>query len=56
MMSNISRMASGDGAISDSPTFRMSVKEYEDIGTKVGDTVTIVIKKSENIEIQLYHQ
>jgi hypothetical protein len=26
----------------------MSMKEYEDIGIKVGDKVTIEIKKSEN--------
>ena len=44
-------MAGGGTAISDSPTFKLSMKEYEDIGIKVGDTVTIEIKKSENIEI-----
>jgi len=48
MMSNISRMAGGGGAPTDSPTFKMSMKEYEDIGIKVGDKVTIEIKKSEN--------
>ena len=49
MMSNISRMTgSGGGAPTDSPTFKMSMKEYEDIGIKVGDKVTIEIKKSEN--------
>jgi hypothetical protein len=44
-------MAGGGGAISDSPTFTLSMKEYEDIGMKVGDTVTIRINKSESIEI-----
>ena len=48
MMSNISRMTGGGGAPTDSPTFKMSMKEYEDIGIKVGDKVTIEIKKSEN--------
>jgi hypothetical protein len=48
MMSNISRMTAGGGVPTDSPTFKMSMKEYEDIGIKVGDKVTIEIKKSEN--------
>ena len=51
MMSNLSRMAGGGTPISDSPTFKLSKKEYEDIGIEVGYTVTIEIKKSENIEI-----
>jgi len=51
MMSNLSRMVGGGGAISDSPTFKLSMKEYEDIGIKVGDTVTIEIMKSYNMEI-----
>ena len=51
MMSNLSRMVGGGGAISDSPTFKLSMKEYEDIGIKVGDTVTIEITKSDNMEI-----
>ena len=51
MMSNLSRMVGGGGAISDLPTFKLSMKEYEDIGIKVGDTVTIEITKSDNMEI-----
>ena len=47
MMSNISRMAGG-GALTDSPTFKMSMREYEDIAIKVGDKVTIEIKKSDS--------
>ncbi len=46
-MGNISRMMGGGGA-TDSPTFKISMKEYEDIGIKVGDKVTIEIRKSEN--------
>jgi predicted lysophospholipase L1 biosynthesis ABC-type transport system permease subunit len=51
MMSNLFRMAGGGGAISDSPTFTLSMKEYEDIGITVGDTVTIEITKSDIMEI-----
>ena len=47
-MGNISRMMGGGGAPSDSPTFKISMKEYEDIGIKVGDKVTIEIKKVDN--------
>jgi hypothetical protein len=47
IMSNISRMTGG-GVPIDSPTFKMNMKEYDDIGIKVGDKVTIEIKKSEN--------
>ena len=45
-MGNISRMMSG-GGVSDSPTFKISVREYEDIGIRVGDKVTIEIRKSD---------
>ncbi|HJU78751.1 MAG TPA: hypothetical protein VJ599_04210 [Nitrososphaeraceae archaeon] len=46
-MGNISRMMTGGGA-SDSPTFKISVREYEDIGIRVGDKVTIEIRKADN--------
>jgi hypothetical protein len=46
-MSNISKMMGG-GGVSDSPTFKISMKEYEDMNVKVGDKVTINIMKSEN--------
>jgi hypothetical protein len=46
MMSNISRMTGGS-VLTDSPTLKMSMKEYEDIGIEVGDKVTVEIKKSE---------
>jgi hypothetical protein len=45
-MGNISRMMTGGGA-SDSPTFKISVREYEDIGIRVGDKVTIEIRKAD---------
>jgi predicted lysophospholipase L1 biosynthesis ABC-type transport system permease subunit len=44
-MSNISKMMGG-GGVSDSPTFKVSMKEYEDMNIRVGDKVTINIKKS----------
>ncbi|MDQ3868775.1 MAG: hypothetical protein M3250_04360 [Thermoproteota archaeon] len=44
-MSNISRMMGGSG-LTDSPIFKMTMREYEDIGIKVGDKVTIEIRKS----------
>jgi hypothetical protein len=48
-MGNISKMiGSGGGTITDSPTFKMSMKEYDDINIKVGDKVTLEIKKSDN--------
>ena len=47
MMSNISRMAGG-GALTDSPTFKMSMREYADMAIKVCDKVTIEIKKSDS--------
>jgi hypothetical protein len=48
MMSNISRMAGGGGALTDSHTFKISMREYEDIAIKVDDKVTIDIKKSDS--------
>ena len=45
-MSNISKMMGG-GGVSDSPTFKVSMKEYEDMNIRVGDKVTIYIKKSD---------
>jgi hypothetical protein len=32
----------------DSPTFKITMKEYEDMGIKVGDKVRIEIKKADN--------
>jgi hypothetical protein len=46
-MANISKMMGGGGptGMTDSPIFRMSMKEYEDMGIKVGDKVTIEVTK-----------
>ena len=46
-MSNISR-AMGGGALTDSPTFKISMREYEDLGIKVGDKIIIEIKKADS--------
>ena len=45
-MANISR-AMGGGALTDSPTFKISMREYEDLGIKVGDKIIIEIKKAD---------
>jgi hypothetical protein len=37
---------SGGGGLTDSPTFKISMKEYEDMAIKVGDKLTIELKKS----------
>ncbi len=34
--------------VSDSPTFKFSMREYEDTALRVGDKISIEIKKSEN--------
>ena len=49
-MANISKMMDGGGptGMTDSPIFRMSMKEYEDMGIKVGDKVTIEVTKLDN--------
>jgi hypothetical protein len=39
----------GGGGVTDSPTFKISMREYEDMNVKVGDKVTIDIKKLDNI-------
>lgn len=43
-MANIGKAMGGGGA--DSPTFKISMREYEDMAIKVGDKVTIEIKKA----------
>ena len=43
-MSNV--LGSGMG-VADAPTFKLSMREYEDLGLKVGDKVLIELKKPE---------
>jgi hypothetical protein len=47
-MANISKAMGGGGAPTDSPTFKISMREYEDMAIKVGDKITIEIKKSDS--------
>ncbi len=47
-MSNISR-GMGEGCPpTGSPTFKICMREYEDMAIKVGDKITIKIKKSDS--------
>src|SRR5213592_1570100 len=46
-MGNIAEMIGG-GGLGDSLTFNLSMREYEDMGLKVGDKVSIEIKKKED--------
>jgi hypothetical protein len=36
------------GGLTDSPTFKLSMKEYEDMAIKIGDKLTIEVKKSDS--------
>jgi hypothetical protein len=45
----MSNMFSGGGGMpGDSPTFRITMKEYEDMSIKVGDKVAIEVKKEDS--------
>lgn len=45
-MGNIAGMVGG--GLTDSPTFKLSMREYEDMGLRVGEKVSLEIKKREN--------
>jgi hypothetical protein len=45
-MSNM--FGAGGGMLGDSPTFKITMKEYDDMAIKVGDKVGIEIKKAGN--------
>jgi hypothetical protein len=47
-MSNMFGGAGPAGMASDSPTIKLSMREYEDIQLKVGDKVTVEIKKADS--------
>jgi hypothetical protein len=47
-MENVSKAMGGGGPLTDSPTFRISMREYEDMAIKVGDKITVEIKKSDS--------
>jgi hypothetical protein len=46
-MSNMFGTGAGGGMLGDSPTFKITMKEYEDMAIKVGDKVRIEIKKAD---------
>jgi hypothetical protein len=51
LMKNLPKVMSnmfGKGAGGDSPTFKITMKEYEEMAIKVGDKVRIEIKKAYN--------
>jgi hypothetical protein len=54
MMKNLpkafSNMMGGMG-LSESPTLKLTMREYEDMGLKVGDRVTLEIKKVDTVGI-----
>jgi hypothetical protein len=55
-MGDISKMISGGGGggtLPDTPTFKISMKEYEDMEIKVGDKVIIEIRKSDGGSAEL---
>ena len=43
-MSDISKTMGGAGPPTDSPTFKISMRDYEDMAIRVGDKITIEIK------------
>ena len=47
-MANMSRAIGGGGPPTASPTFKISMREYEDMAIKVGDKITVEIKKSDS--------
>jgi co-chaperonin GroES (HSP10) len=48
MMANIPGLGGGVGAQTESPTVKLSMREYEDMNIKVGDKVYFDIYKPDN--------
>ena len=48
LMKNFSKMFGRGINLGESPTFKLSIREYEESGLRVGDKVTIEIKKSDS--------
>ena len=48
LMKNFSKMFGKGINLGESPTFKLSIREYEESGLRVGDKVTIEIKKSDS--------
>jgi len=47
-IANMSKAMGGGGTLTDSPTFKISMREYDNMAIKVGDKITIEIKKSDS--------
>lgn len=47
-MGNLPGMIGGAGGFPDSPVFKMSMREYEDMNIRVGDKVSIEIMKKQD--------
>jgi len=47
-MANVSKAMGGGGVLTDSPTFKISMREYEDMAIKGGDKITVEINKSDS--------
>src|SRR5437764_1149749 len=48
LMKNLPKAIGGGAPLTDSPTFKISMREYEDMAIKIGDKITIEIKKSDS--------
>ncbi|MGH9981195.1 MAG: hypothetical protein ACRD6U_06555 [Nitrososphaeraceae archaeon] len=49
LMKNLAKMFSGNSVdVGNSPTFKLSIREYDELGLRVGDKVTIEIKKADS--------
>jgi hypothetical protein len=51
-MSNMFGKGAGGGMLEDSPTFKITMKEYEDMAIKVGDNVRLILRKQTSRSIQ----
>ena len=48
LMKNLPKMFGRNMNLGESPTFKLSIREYEESGLRVGDKVTIEIKKQDS--------
>lgn len=47
-MGNIAGMIGAAAGLTDSPTFKLSMREYDDMGLRVGDKVSIDIERKQD--------
>jgi|SRR5688572_27751251 len=49
LMKNLAKIFSGNSIdVGNLPTFKLSIREYDELGLRVGDKVTIEIKKADS--------